>query len=390
MSTELSKRRDVQVALAQNPISCSSEDTNSHWQLICRRFAKHRIATCSVFVLGVFYISALLAEFLAPHDPNWRNLDYAYAPPQIPRFNLSHGLYIYGFERRVDPVTLNRTYFEDQSYIFQLRLFGVDQSANLFPFPFHRRLLTAEDAPQETSANGLKGDHIPFYFLGADKYGRDLFSRLIHGARISLSVGLLSVVITLFLGVLIGGLSGYFGGFVDNLIQRTIEVVDAFPQLPLWLVIGALFPPDWSPVGVYLAIILTLSLLNWTGLARVVRGKMLSLREEDYAVAAQTLGACHRRIIFRHLMPAVTSHVLVVLTVAVPRMILGETALSFLGLGLRPPIISWGVMLQDCLNMQAVASQPWLLVPVLPITLVTLAFNFIGDGLRDAADPYGQ
>ncbi|MBI3368213.1 MAG: ABC transporter permease [Burkholderiales bacterium] len=227
------------------------------------------------------------------------------------------------------------------------------------------------------------------FLLGADKYGRDIFSRAVYGARISLSVGLVGIALTFVLGVLIGGVSGYLGGRTDNIIQRGIEILQAFPQLPLWIALAAILPGDWSALKVYFAITLLLGLLNWTGLARVVRGKILSLREEDYAVAARLLGASHARILLRHLMPGFTSHIIVALTLSVPGMILGETALSFLGLGLRPPIVSWGVMLQDCLDVKAVRFYPWLMMPVSFIVSVVLCFNFLGDGLRDAADPYG-
>jgi peptide/nickel transport system permease protein len=229
-----------------------------------------------------------------------------------------------------------------------------------------------------------------FYFLGADKYGRDIFSRIIQGSRVSLSVGLIGIAVTFFLGMTIGGISGYVGGRTDNYIQRAIEIINAFPHLPLWLALAAVFPQDWSPLKVYFAITVVLSLLSWTGLARVVRGKILSLREEDYAVAAKLLGASHSRILFRHLIPGFASHIIVSITLAVPSMILGETSLSFLGLGLRPPIVSWGVMLQDCMDVQAVRYYPWLLLPVTFIIVTVLCFNFLGDGLRDAADPYSS
>jgi peptide/nickel transport system permease protein len=217
-----------------------------------------------------------------------------------------------------------------------------------------------------------------------------VLSRLIYGARISLSIGLVSIVVTFLLGAVIGGISGYAGGAVDNLIQRVIEIINSFPQLPLWLALAAVLPGDWSPLQTYFAITIVLSLLGWTGLARVVRGKILSLREEDYAVAARLLGASHARVIFRHLLPGFTSHIIVSLSLSVPAMILGETALSFLGLGLRPPVVSWGVMLQETLNMDVVANYPWLLMPVVLIILTVLAFNFFGDGMRDAADPYSS
>ena len=226
--------------------------------------------------------------------------------------------------------------------------------------------------------------------MGADRVGRDLLCRVSFGSRLSRWVGIVAIVITFILGLSIGGVSGYFGGNVDTVIQRGIEIINAFPQLPLWLALGALVPADWPGLKVYFAITIALSLLGWTGLARVVRGKTLALREEDYAVAARLLGASHSRIIFRHLIPGFTSHIIVVLTMSVPAMILGETALSFLGLGLRPPTVSWGVMLQDCMNLQAVAKYPWLLMPVFPIILAVLCFNFLGDGLRDASDPYAS
>jgi len=227
-----------------------------------------------------------------------------------------------------------------------------------------------------------------FFFPGADAIGRDSFRRLIHGPAVSLSVGLVAIAVTFVLGVTIGGISGYFGGVTDTLIQRLIEIVNAFPQIPLWLAFGAVLPADWPPLSTYFAITLVLSLLGWTGLARVVRGKILALREEDYATAARLLGASHARILFRHLLPGFSSHIIVVLTMSVPAMILGETSLSFLGLGLRAPIVSWGVMLQDCLSLQSVANYPWLLMPVVLIVLTVICFNFLGDGLRDAADPY--
>jgi peptide/nickel transport system permease protein len=213
---------------------------------------------------------------------------------------------------------------------------------------------------------------------------------LIHGARVSLSIGVAAIAVTFLLGVTIGGISGYCGGAVDTLIQRVIEIVNAFPQIPLWLAFGAVLPVEWPPLSTYFAITVVLSLLGWTGLARVVRGKILALREEDYATAARLLGASHARILFRHLLPGFTSHIIVVLTMSVPAMILGETSLSFLGLGLRTPVVSWGVMLQDCLSLQTVANYPWLLMPVVWVVLTVLCFNFLGDGLRDAADPYAD
>ena len=352
----------------------------SQWQLIRLRFARHHLAVVSVCVLIILYFMAAFAEFVAPYPAAWRNTDMIYAPPQLPKFNFSDGLHVPELQRHVDPVTLKNE-FTLTGDVVPLGFFVRGEPYKLMGvIPWDRHLFGAKYPEKE---------HF-YYMFGADKFGRDVYSRLIYGARISLSIGIVSIVLTFFLGVLIGGVSGYLGGSVDNLIQRTIEVINAFPQLPLWLAFAAVMPGDWSPIKTYFAIGIVLSLLGWTGLARVVRGKILSLREEDYATAARLIGCGHGRIIFRHLLPGFTSHIIVSLSLSVPAMILGETALSFLGLGLRPPVVSWGVMLQDCMDMNIVANYPWLLIPVIFIVLTVLAFNFVGDGMRDAADPYSN
>jgi peptide/nickel transport system permease protein len=359
----------------------------SQWALIRRQFLRHRLAVASLFLLTVLYTLALGAEFFAPYGPQWRDLGQSYCPPQLPRFSWSGGVHVPALQVHVDPLTFKKTYVEDPSRIVPLGFFVRGEPYRLWgAIPLERRFFgVKQPVPGEAGTPPAR-----FYFLGADKYGRDIFSRLVHGSRISLSVGLVAIAVTFVLGVAIGGISGYFGGATDNFIQRAIEVVNAFPQIPLWLAFGAVLPIDWPPLGTYFAITIVLSLLGWTALARVVRGKILALREEDYAVAARLLGASHTRILFRHLLPGFTSHIIVVLTMSVPAMILGETSLSFLGLGLRAPIVSWGVMLQDCLSVQTVATYPWMLMPVVFIVLTVLSFNFLGDGLRDAADPYGR
>jgi peptide/nickel transport system permease protein len=361
----------------------------SQWQLIGRRFLKHRLAVASLFVLVVLYTLALFAGFFAPYLPQSKRVSHAYCPPQPPRFSFEHGLFVYGFTRHIDPVTFKKVHVEDRSDVVPLSFFVKGEPYRFWGlFEVCHRFLGV-DTEAYTPPAGAPDRAPTFYLLGADKYGQDIFSRIVYGARISLSIGLLAIVMTFIFGIVIGGISGYMGGAVDTVIQRTIEIINAFPRLPLWLALGAAMPAEWSPLRVYFSITMVLSLLGWTPLARVVRGKLLSLREEDYAVAARLLGASHTRIIFRHLLPGFTSHIIVSLTMRVPVMILGETSLSFLGLGLRPPIVSWGVMLQDCMKMQVVANYPWLLLPLLFIIATVLAFNFLGDGLRDAADPYG-
>lgn len=366
----------------QHPQSSPSPST---WVWV--RFQRNRLAVLALYVLAALVGVALLAEFFAPYSQSRRNLDFIYAPPQLPSFNMSDGFVVPVLKRELDPVTLKSTYRQVSGETVRLGFFVRGEPYKLWGLiPAERRFFGIKnpDSRLTQSESPVQG----FYFLGADALGRDVLSRLIFGSRISLSLGLCSMVLVFLLGTILGGISGYLGGGWDSLIQRVIEIVNSFPQLPLWLVLAALFPATWSQIQVFFAISLLLSLLGWTDLARVVRGKILALRSEDYALAARALGVGHTRILFRHLLPGVTSHILASVSLAIPAMILGETALSFLGIGLRPPVVSWGVMLQTCMQLQSMATYPWLLMPVVPVVLTVLAFHFVGDGLRDASDPH--
>lgn len=349
----------------------------SQWELIGLRFCKHRLARWAVLLLLGIYALALFANFFCPNDPAHKDNQFIYAPPTVPCFSFSRGLYIRGVTQHTDPVTMQKIYLEDSAKDTPLSLFEKGYEYNFLGIVSWNRHLLCSTNPK-----------MKFLLFGADKFGRDIFSRILVGARISLSIGLVAIFVSFFLGILVGGISGYFGGWVDNMLQRWIEIINAFPKLPLWLALGAALPRHWSSLEIYFGVTLILSFMGWTGMARVVRGKILSLREEDYALAAKLMGASDARVIFFHLVPGFTSHIIVSLSMTVPGMILGETGMSFLGLGLKPPAVSWGLMLQDCMSMQVVKSYPWLLLPTVFIILTVLCFNFVGDGMRDAADPY--
>ena len=338
------------------------------WKLIWWKFTRHKVAVLSLLFLTMLYASILISEFLAPYHLHSRHTDHIYAPPQA--VHLFHegrlvGPFVYGLDYQLNMTTLKREYTANQERVEPIRFFCRSDEYEFWG-------LFESDLHLVCPAEGST-----LFLLGTDRLGRDIMSRIIYGARVSLTIG-----------ITIGGLAGYYGGWVDSVSQRAIEIVRSFPEIPLWMSLSAILPVTWSPLWVYFGITIILGLLDWPGLARAVRSKLLSLREEDFTVAAQLMGAKPRRIIFRHLLPSFASHLIASVTLAVPTMILGETALSFLGLGLRPPITSWGVLLSEAQNINAVELYPWLMLPVVPVILVVLAFNFLGDGLRDAADPY--
>jgi peptide/nickel transport system permease protein len=354
--------------------------TASQWRLIWWRFRRHRLAVVSAVILLLFYLSTLMSEAIAPYNLHTRDSRHIYAPPQV--LHLFHegrfvGPFVYGLMQKLNMETLKRDYAPDHNRVLPLRFFCRGD-----PYTFWGRL--PADWHFVCPAQGGT-----LFLLGTDRLGRDVLSRLIHGARISLTVGLLGIAVSFVLGIILGGISGYYGGWIDSLIQRLIEIIRSFPLIPLWLSLSAVLPVTWDPLWVFFGITLILGLIDWTGLARAVRSKILALREEEFAQAARLMGAGPTRIIGRHLIPSFMSHLIASATLSIPSMILGETALSFLGLGVRPPITSWGVLLNEAQNVNVVALYPWLLAPVLPVIIVVLAFNFMGDGLRDAADPYG-
>jgi peptide/nickel transport system permease protein len=356
----------------------------SQWQLTWWRFRKHRVAVASGVVVAFFYLAVLGAEFLAYSDPLASEAQRSLMPPQRIHW-FDDGRFrphVYGFKGARDPKTFKRVYQADPSQKIPIRFFARGfEYRFLGLIPTSRHLIGVD---QGRDASGT------IFLLGTDVQGRDLWSRLMYGTRISLTIGLLGVTASLVLGVVLGGFSGFYGGVVDTVIQRIIEILRSIPTIPLWMGLAAALPRDWSILQIYFAITIIISLLGWTELARVIRGRFLALREEDFVVSARLVGCSQMRTIFVHMVPSFMSHIIAATTLALPAMIISETALSFLGLGLRPPAISWGVLLQQAQNVQTVAISPWLMIPAIPVIVAVMAFNFLGDGLRDAADPYGR
>ena len=354
----------------------------SQWQLMWWRFRKHRLAMIGAVAIIIFYLVVIGADFVSYSDPEVTEANFSQMPPQpIRLFDggafRPHVLAVKGAR---DPNTFKRVFQTDPNQKIPLRFFARGYKYEFLGFiPTDRHLIGVAEGRAEDS----------IFILGTDTLGRDLWSRLMAGTRVSLTIGLVSVALSLFLGVLFGGLSGLYGGAVDTTIQRLIEILRSIPTIPLWMGLAAGLPRNWTVLQVYFAITIIISLIGWTELARVVRGRFLALREEDFVMAAELAGCSQWRIIFRHLVPSFMSHIIAATTLALPVMIISETSLSFLGLGIRPPAISWGVLLQDAQSLQSVALSPWLLIPAIPVIAVILAFNFVGDGLRDAADPYG-
>jgi peptide/nickel transport system permease protein len=350
-------------------------------RLVWRRLRRHRLAMVAGTVIAVLYFFALFADFFAYSDPQHSDAHFAYVPPQPVQLfeGWRFAPHVHPLTGSRDPSTLQMVYEVDDRVDIPVRFFTTGYEYRLLGLiPTRWHLIGVADADAERSV----------FVLGTDNSGRDVFSRLLIATRTSLLIGLAGVAVSVFLGVLLGGVSGYYGGPVDTVIQRVIEILRSIPTIPLWMGLAAAMPRDWSVYQVYFAITLIISLIGWTELGRVVRGRLLQVRGEDFVVAAELAGARPRRIIFVHLAPLFASHIIAATTLALPLMIVAETSLSFLGLGLRAPAISWGVMLQQAQNIQTVAFAPWLLAPVVPVVVAILAFNFLGDGLRDAADPY--
>lgn len=388
MSVEIKKVKKVKEVMPEQKQSKRKKDAKgnfqiaSQWQLMWWKFKKHKMAMIAAPILIFLYFIALFCEFLSPSIPLKRFTAFKYAKPNTIHFvDSKTGFqltpFVYGMKESFDQKTFKRAFTEDKTKKYNIQFFMKGEPYKMW-----------ELFPTDIHLFGLKDQSAPLFLMGTDQLGRDLFTRVLYGTRMSLSFGLIGIFFTLIFGLVLGGISGYFGGIMDTIIQRTIDLLICMPTIPLWMSLAAALPRSWTPMQIYLGMILIMSIIGWTGLARVVRGKILSLREEDFTMAARLCGAGNMRIITKHLLPSFMSYIIVNITLAIPGVILGETALSFLGLGLMPPVVSWGVLLQDAQNIQTLAFHNWLLWPTAFIIVTVLMFNFLGDGMRDAADPY--
>lgn len=355
--------------------------TATQFQLMWLKFRRHQVAIIGMVILGFFLFIMVFCEFLAPYGPQSRDSDYIFGAPQKLHFRTEDGQlsspFIYGTSTAFDRESMQIVLTEDTSLVYPLKLFARGDPYKMWGlFKSDLHFFTVEGAF--------------LHLFGTDSLGRDVFSRVLYGTRTSLSIGLIGVFISFIIGLSVGGISGYFGGFVDDFFQRLIEFIRSIPTLPLWMSLAAVLPKEWSALQVYFAVTIILGFITWTMLARRVRGKLISMREEDFVLAARLAGAHDLRIITRHMLPAFISYIIVDLTVSFPAMILGETTLSFIGLGLREPVVSWGVLLQQAQNIKAIEQHPWLFLPALFVVISVLAFSLMGDGMRDAADPYSQ
>ena len=359
-------------------------DIASQWQLTWWAFKKHRLAIIGLWVIGLMYIASIFCEFMAPNDPYKQNRRAVFHPPQMIHLidtnddGWSIRPYFDKMKRKRDPETLAISYKPSGEKIY-IKLFGEGEKYKFWGLWETNIHLLATENPRDK-----------FFLFGGDRLGRDMFSRVLYGTRISMSIGLIGVVISLILGLSLGGISGYYGGKIDAVIQRLIEFVLSLPTIPIWLALAAALPASWPVYQQYFVITLIVSLVGWTELGRVVRGRFLAMKNEDFVIAARLDGASEARIIGRHMLPSLTSHIIASLTLAIPLMILAETGLSFLGLGLQPPAISWGVLLKEAQNIRSISQAPWLFIPGGFVVIAVLGFNFLGDGMRDAADPYGN
>ncbi len=353
----------------------------SQWDLIWLKFWRNKLAVIAGVIIILVYLSILFADFIAPYPISLKNQDYVNAPPMGVHIFHDGKLtrpFVYGFKMEVDRRTYLRIYTIDSTKRYEIKFFTEGYEYNLLGFIKTNRHLF-----------GTQGDG-RLFLLGTDRFGQDMFSRIMAGSQVTLTAGLLGVMISLVLGSILGTLSGFYGGTIDMILQRIIEFLQSFPHIPLWLTLAAALPPTWSSINIYFGIVTILAFLGWTGLAREVRGKVLTMRSNEYTMAAKASGASSWYIIIRHMLPNALSHIIVVATLAVPGMILGESSLSFLGLGIQPPMTSLGVLLQESQNIRTIANYPWQFTPAIVIIVSILAFNFLGDGLRDAADPYSQ